>query len=812
MADAAEILRLRADLARARAALQIHQVTLEAADIDAALQAVCAIICETIDLDRVTLSTCDLRAQTFDLVAEWVSPRASHLAAVPRGSRIGSMRPWVEYLLSTRTWAISKASAPHPAFAGASEELHAGRGIRSRLWYPFSFTANGFSFLSCSSALREHDWDEEDIALVRTAARMCSTLLERENRAILDEALRDNEARYRAIVEDQTEMIVRTTAAGVVTFVNEAFCRYFNVHREDMVGRAWDQEVPDQDRPLLAFRHASLTPDHPVTTCEHQVILRGGEVRWTQWTDRARFDPFGSLQDVQSVGRDITDQRRTELALRRSEAQFRTLVEQAPEAILILDLDFTLVDVNVRACSLSGYEREELLGRSFRDLLHEDDQARLDDELHEAIHGATLSGERRVLTRDGLELPTEFIAKLLPDGRLLLIIRDISERKRAERALLEAKLAAESAAETKGHFLANMSHELRTPLTGILGMSELLLDSPLDEVQQDFVHTVRSCGQNLLALINDVLDYSKLEAGKMELENIPCDLTEIAEEAMQLLAEQAQSKGVELVNAVSPHLPARVLADPGRLRQVLLNLIGNAIKFTEQGEVEVRVSQAQVTTRTRISLMGAPDSWVAVEIAIRDTGIGIEPGAYSRLFQAFSQADASTTRRFGGTGLGLVITKSLVELMGGSIHITSMPGKGSTFAFTLRLMRDGDRQCATLRQVGPRIALAIPNQSLRLALAGTLIGFGFRVDGEESVARLHLAEPPVLAILDAQLADAPPAEQIASIRARVGRSNLPVIVLTPLTQRLSIPGVCVLTKPVRIARLREALNTLLPQA
>ncbi|MCS6896657.1 MAG: response regulator [Nitrospira sp.] len=363
-----------------------------------------------------------------------------------------------------------------------------------------------------------------------------------------------------------------------------------------------------------------------------------------------------------------------------AEHKFQYLIESAPDAILITDKDSRIVMVNRQAERLFGFTLDDLRGHPIELLVPERLRAR--HRTHHARQPMTLEGEPRSgefdsvgRRRNGAEFPVEVRlshAELSEGLFMIAIIRDMTRQRRAERELLAAKEAAEAAARAKSDFLATMSHEIRTPMNGVIGMTDLLLDTELTDEQREYAETVRNCGRHLLAIIDDILDFSKGEAGKLTLDVIDFDLRTATEEVVTLLAERAADKGLNLACLFHADVPVMLQGDPGKLRQILFNLVGNAIKFTERGEVVVTVKLVQH--------VGAE---ATVRFEVSDTGVGIDENTRDRQFQPFVQADSSTTRKYGGTGLGLAICRQLVKLMGGQIGVESQTGEGSTFWFTV---------------------------------------------------------------------------------------------------------------------------------
>ena len=363
--------------------------------------------------------------------------------------------------------------------------------------------------------------------------------------------------------------------------------------------------------------------------------------------------------------------------LRDQQFYTRSLIESTIDALMTTDPRGIITDVNKQMEALTGCTRDELIGAPFKDYFTDPERAEAGIKLV-LSEGKVSNYELTARARDGKETVVSYNAATFHDRDRKLkgvfaAARDVTERKLFDRTLQEKNVELQAANVAKREFLAVMSHEIRTPMNGILGMTELTLNTELTSSQRDYLKVVKSSAESLLTLLNDLLDFSKIEAGKLELENIAFDLRDTLGDTLQTLATRAGEKGLELSLHIRPEVPDALFGDPHRLRQIVVNLVGNALKFTERGEIAVQVENA-----------GNIDGQALVRFAVVDTGIGIAPAAHTSIFSAFEQADTSTTRRYGGTGLGLAITRQIVELMGGEIKVESELGRGSTFSFSAR--------------------------------------------------------------------------------------------------------------------------------
>ncbi len=464
--------------------------------------------------------------------------------------------------------------------------------------------------------------------------------------------------------------------------------------------------------------------------------------------------------------------------------------------------------VNFAFAQVLGHDPASLAGRSFLDFVHPEDRARTEEAAARVAAGAPLVGfENRFLARDGDARWMEWTATLAPETGLLHAVgRDVTARRAAERELREAKETAERATRVKSAFLANMSHEIRTPLNAVIGMADLLADTDLSPAQRGYAEVIRRGADTLLDLVNDILDFSKIESGRLELEEGPFAPASCVEDALELCAARAAGKGLDLSHEVEPGTPEVALGDPTRLRQVLVNLVGNAVKFTERGSVEVRLSAAD-----------AGEGLVELRFEVRDTGIGIPADRRDRLFRSFSQVDASTTRRFGGTGLGLAICHGLCELMGGGISVESEPGRGSTFRFHVPARRVDACALPSATARGPflrgrRVLLVTRAPGTGRVLRDLLRARGAEVleapDVPAAAEGIRSGPPPDLLLLDR---DAPGGGEAESLlRGAPGGARIPLVLLAPLAGAED-PGPlgarcdAVLSVPLRHARVDEVL-------
>ncbi len=641
------------------------------------------------------------------------------------------------------------------------------------------------------------------------------------------EALRRSEARFKAIYENSFDAMALMADDGFLE-CNRRAVEMFGVASKDEFFKLKPEDISPPTQPngqkssFLATAHAQWAVQNGRDQFEWIHRRANGE-DFPAEVSFSAFDIQGR-RVLHSTVHDITERRKMEDSLREREETFRAITESASDAIILMDSVGTITFWNSAAEKIFNYSSKEALGRNLHQLIS---PSRFrETQFRSMIHsGKSVEGtpahrmlELAALRKDGGEFPTEvYIIPLYLRGRrhAVSIIRDISERKRIEEEMRQAREEAEAANRMKSAFLANMSHEIRTPMNGILGMASLLLDTEMSLKQRDFAETLQRSAESLLTIINDILDYSKVEAGRLELEQIDFHLRHCVEDVADLLALRAQEKGLEFICMLDADLPDYVCGDPGRFRQVLTNLAGNAVKFTERGEVSLHISLAP----------GSGDD-VSLRCEVRDTGIGIKPADQKRLFQPFTQVDASTARRFGGTGLGLSITRQLVERMGGSIEMESEIGRGSIFRFTLALGRAKTTPFLSApigELAGRRVLVVDDNETNRRLLQSLLTKWECHCelasDASSAMEKMQAAncsgQPFDVALLDMHMPGISGEELGRRIKQDETLKETRLVMITSFGERgdaqrlMQIGFAGYLSKPVRQEQLRRCMETVL---
>ena len=516
--------------------------------------------------------------------------------------------------------------------------------------------------------------------VIELNGRQCGLTIARDisERLAAERSLRESQAALRKIVDSVADPLSVTDMTGMYLDVNDAFVTTTGYSREEVIGkRIW--EVPLTDWSTANLNSIVELLEKGVVRNSESLMRTKSGAEIPVLTSVVMMELNGKQCGL-TIARDISERKQQELKLKQSEEYFRTLIESSSDVILVIDYSGNIILLGGAGRGALGYSREEIIGTNGVSLVHPDDVMKQADATRYAFMNPekVVRSEARIRTGDGQWIECEFVGRATRDPAgnpiVLTTMRDISERKHAERELAKARDQALAASKAKSEFLSSMSHEIRTPMNAILGMSDLMAETELTPEQRRCIDTVISNGNALLELINSILDLAKVESGRLSLEQVEFDVIELTEKVADTLAVRAHGKGLELALRFAPNLPRVLIGDPLRLRQVLINLIGNAIKFTEAGQVLVEVEPDPASE--------VPGS---LKFSVRDSGIGIPADQLATIFSAFTQADSSTTRRYGGSGLGLAIVDRLVALMGGYVRAESTARQGSVFYFTVEL-------------------------------------------------------------------------------------------------------------------------------
>ncbi len=632
-----------------------------------------------------------------------------------------------------------------------------------------------------------------------------------------ERALREREAQFRDLFDDAPVAYHELDTDSRLTRVNATELAMLGYRAEEMVGRTvWDFIVEDAAEDSIPVELAS---GMRLESTQRTFRKKDGTTVPVLMRHKLITDVNGDVAGMRSTLQDISALKRTEQELRSAEEKYRSIFENAIEGIFQTTLEGRFLNANPALARIFGYESPDALIREVRDISREiymDPKRRAVFTKLIREKGEVTDFETEIKRKDGTTLWISERARAVCDasGRCLYLegtTEDITARREAEVASTKARDVALESVRLKSEFLANMSHEIRTPMNGIIGMSGLLMDTALTSKQRDFTQTISSSADALLTIINDILDFSKIEAGMLVFEKIDFHLGSVVEGAVDLLAARALTKKIEIASFVFSDMPMAVRGDPGRLRQVLTNLIGNALKFTENGEVVVRAEKVAESAGE-----------LTVRFSVSDTGIGITPEQKAKLFQAFVQADGSTTRRYGGTGLGLAISKQLVRQMNGEIGVDSVPGEGSTFWFTARLLKQAaarEPEKAGKILAGVSILLVDPSETIAVILRHLFSAWGMRHEHARSGAEaLELMRQEAsrghgfdLAVLEMQMPEMDGPMLAHAIKSDPKLAATRLVMLTSLDRRedpatmLETGVEAYLTKPVKQSPLFDCL-------
>ncbi len=641
-----------------------------------------------------------------------------------------------------------------------------------------------------------------------------------------EEALKESEEKYREVVENVHNIVMRMDPEGNITLFNRFAQEFFGYSEEEILDQNLvgtivpKSETTGRDLKRLIKKIGRFPERYTHNINEN--IRQNGERVWVEWTNKPRYDHQGNVVDIFCVGSDITDRKRAEEELKKSEARYRTILNSIGESYFEVDVKGRFTFFNEALCRLYRADEGDLMGQligNFTDAETAKKGFKIFNRVFKTGKAESAFGWK-IIRLDGETRHVESSVYLTRDegGQRVGfrgVSRDVTERKAMEDALKREKQNAEAANIAKSQFLANMSHEIRTPMNAIIGFTDFLIDSGLDDSQLDYALTIKSSGDALLSVINDILDFSKIESGELTFEKIDFDPEILAHDVCEVIRPRVGTKPIEILCQIGEHLPALVKGDPGRYRQVLTNLMANATKFTQSGTIELHLDVKEEEL-----------DHVLLEAQVKDTGLGIPKHKLKTIFDRFQQADTSTTRKYGGTGLGLSICKQIANLMEGDVWAESRVAQGTCFYFTARFDKVSERKSKKFKPVslfGKKVLIVDDNPRNLFILTRLLSSVGMHVTAlqqSESVmaclkAPERKSDPFHLCIMDIQMPELSGYEVARQIRRmKTEVRDMPLVALSSHMEQdakkcksAGFDGF--LSKPIRREKLFQMIERML---
>jgi PAS domain S-box-containing protein len=615
---------------------------------------------------------------------------------------------------------------------------------------------------------------------------------------------------YDALFEASNDLLGVFSLEGKFIKLNHAFSKMLGWSDEQLMSKSFMEFVHPEDRQSTLQAVEALTLGETLSNFTNRYIIKSGEVRWIQWTSIP--EPESGV--VYTIGRDITEFIIKKKLLKRSEQKYRGLFEKNQGIISIHDTEGNFLDVNEAGLKASGFSREELLSLNLFDLIIPEKHENVKMYLSQIKTSNHASGEMTIRKKNGKKAVWQFMSAIDKDidGHLQVMANavDITERKKMERKILVAKEQAEKAYVLKSEFVANMSHEIRTPLNGVIGFTELLLDTHLDDTQRQYLEIINQSGVSLYSIINDILDFSKLEKQKLKLNLHKVELDELVSEAFNIVAYSNTKKQLEMLIDIDDTIPRYIWTDEMRLKQVFVNLLSNALKFTEEGEIVLYVKV----------LNDLGEGKKRIRFGVRDTGIGINSENQKEIFNAFSQEDGSITKRYGGTGLGLTISNQILALAGSVLQVESDQGKGSDFFFDIQFDTEEEEYDLSLTDI-KRVLIVDDNENNRKILKRMLERKNIEViECDSGLKALLLIMDKCefdVVIMDYHMPIMDGIETIRKMKNMIpdGTDVAPYVVLYSSSDDSNLQDACDeleienrLVKPIRMKQMYQVLSTL----